>query len=76
MLYRNTPLSGSGGHESVLLKYALLKRLLLFPSSFSDLNVAGPWRINFTELEAKYFQNFTVQPRVNGKQRRGLRIKM
>jgi hypothetical protein len=69
-------LSGSGGHDSILLKHALLRRLVLFPSSLPDLNVAGQWRINFTELEAKYFQNFTVQPRVNGKQRRDLRIKI
>jgi len=69
MLYRNIPLSGSTGHGSLFLKHALLKSLVLFPSKLCDLNVAGLWRLHFTELEAKYFLNLTVQPRVNGTQK-------
>jgi len=69
-------LSGSRGTSpSSSNKHAPLKRLVLFPSDLCDLNVAGLWGLNLTELEAKRFRKFTVQPRVNETQRWDIRIK-
>jgi hypothetical protein len=71
-LYRNIPLPGSntdlaeGTSRSSSNHEAFLQCHVLLTSSFCGRNVARLWKRNFTEHEAKYIQNFTLQSRVKG----------